>query len=317
MNKKEKSIGELIKKIKNVKIQGAESIAIESIKTLKDVVKFSDKKTSNGLLFELINFSKRVRNARPTEPCLSNSLNYILNKSIRARNEGDFISFIKEVIESCDEVINHFVESKKIINNLVFKKIPNNSVVFTHCHSTSVVDALIEAHKKGKRFIVHNTETRPLFQGRITARELSNAGIKVVHFVDSAARLALKKSDIMLIGADAITSEGKIINKIGSEMFAEVAHNYEIPVYSCTDSWKFDVGSVFAFEHQMEERFAKEVWQNKPKNVVINNFAFEKVNPTNITGVISELGIFRPTIFIEEFRQSYPELFLRGKNSYE
>lgn len=304
-----KAITEKLKRdILSVKIQGAENIALESVKTLKEVIKHSREKTINGLMMEVLNFFNEVSGVRPTEPCLHNSFNFIKQKMLTTADQEDPAEFVSNILNYCDEVLSHFERSKQVINNLVFRKIPNGSIVFTHCHSSTVVDALIYSFKKGKDFVVYNTETRPLFQGRITASELSHAGIRVYHFVDSAARIALKKADIMLIGADVITSEGKIINKVGSELFAETAHNFDVPVYSCTDSWKFDVNSIFAFDVEIEKRFEKEVWPEKPKGVIINNYAFEKVNQENITGVISELGIFRPTVFIEEFKHNYPFL---------
>jgi len=47
--------------------------------------------------------------------------------------------------------------------------------------------------KQRKKFEVYNTETRPLFQGRKTAKELKGAGIKVTMFIDSAMDIALSK----------------------------------------------------------------------------------------------------------------------------
>ncbi len=305
MRKEEAITKKLIRNIKSVKIQGAEKISIASVSVLKEIVKLNREKDNKKLFSKILDFSCKIAKVRPTEPCLKNSLQYIIKKNENLLNI-EHHKFVENILKSCDYVENHFKESKKKINEFVYRKIPEGSIIFTHCHSSTVVDALIYAFKRGKYFEVHNTETRPLYQGRITATELSKAGIKVTHFVDAAARLALKKVDIMFIGSDSITSEGKVINKIGSEMFAEVAHNYDVPVYSCTDSWKFDINSVFAFESKIEKRFAEEVWPNKPKNVRISNFAFEKVNPENITGIISELGIIRPTIFLEEFRRNYP-----------
>ena len=185
----------------------------------------------------------------------------------------------------------------------------HKSIVFTHCHSNTVIAIFKEAKKERKNFTVYNTETRPLFQGRLTAKELSREGISVRHFIDSAARLALKEVDLMLIGADAITSEGKVINKIGSEMFAEFAEKFDIPVYSCTDSWKFDPKTVFGYEEEIEKRGAREVWAEAPKGVIVDNCVFEKINPDLITGIISELGVYKPTIFIEEVKRTYPWMF--------
>ena len=115
----------------------------------------------------------------------------------------------------------------------------------------------------------------------------------------------------MLLGADAITVEGKIINKMGSELFAEVAEQNDVPVYICSDSWKFDPASVFGYEEEIEKRSAKEVWPTAPKGVTISNFAFEKINPDLITGIISELGVYTPEVFVEEVKRSYPWIFKR------
>jgi len=71
--------------------------------------------------------------------------------------------------------------------------VKNRDVIFTHCHSTNVVNSLIYAKKKGKKFQVYNTETRPLFQGRKTANELKKAGIKVTMLLILLLQLPLKK----------------------------------------------------------------------------------------------------------------------------
>jgi len=43
----------------------------------------------------------------------------------------------------------------------------------------------------------------------------------------------------------------------------------------------------------------------------VNNYAFEKVDPELVTGIISEMGIYRPDVFVQEVKHSYPELFER------
>jgi len=220
--------------------------------------------------------------------------------------KGTSLRELKEnLFSNIQKTLSAMQNSRKRIIEIGSKKIKKGMVVFTHCHSSTVTAILIEARKQGKRFVVHNTETRPRFQGRKTAKELSDACIKVRHYVDSAARLALKKADIMLIGADAITAEGRVINKIGSELFAEVANRYDVPVYVCTNSWKLDPETVFGFTEEIEERAAAEVWEKPPKNVTVDNHAFEIIKPDLITGVITELGIYEPVILIEEIKRSY------------
>lgn len=281
---------ETIQKIKSLEIQGAERVAIAGVKAFAiKLEKTQDRK-------ELKKYYIELKNTRPTEPALRNGLRYCFEN-------------YKENPDVANKVINHFKESHKKIARYGAKKIQDGMIVFTHCHSSTVVSVLLEAAKQGKKFTVYNTETRPRFQGRITAENLSKAGIEVLHFVDSAGRSMLRKSDIYLFGCDAITSEGKLINKIGTEMLAEAANDCRIPAYSCTNSWKFAVTTLHGFEEKIEQRHPDEVWENPPKNVRIINPAFEITPPDIFTGVITELGIYKPETFVHAVKEAYPWLF--------
>jgi len=266
---------DICKKIKAVKIQGATNIA------RMGVVSLSFKNAS----------VKKLISLRPTEPLLRNALR-VAKK------------FSPEI------ALDHIDSSEKKIIKKGVKKV--KKVVFTHCHSSTVVNILKEAKKKRKKFEVYVTETRPLYQGRITAKELSKAGIKVTEFIDSAARVALEKSDVMLIGADAITDDGEIINKIGSGMFAWTAKRLKVPVYVCTDSWKFDLRTLSGKEEVIEERSSDEVWEDAPSKILIKNPAFEVIKPEYITAIISELGVFTPSKFVKRFKKKYKWILKRN-----
>ena len=213
------------------------------------------------------------------------------------------VNILKKADEiSYSQLIQHFKKNQQIINKQVLKLIKNNLVIFTHCHSSSVVQALIYAKKKGRKFEVYNTETRPLYQGRKTARELRKNKIKVTMFVDSAAAIAIEKenindkihADLILFGTDAILKEG-VINKVGSGMFAEIAHANKVPVYIVADSWKY------ARKIKLEQRDSKEIWDTK--KVLIKNPAFELIKRKYVTGIVSELGILSYGEFLRKVRK--------------
>jgi len=300
------SFKKVLRDIKTVKIQGAQNIALAAVHSLGYIFRDSKSESLRGIIKELNAARKEIIQTRPTEPCMRNTLNYVFQHM----DKSDPVKLAKSIKRYIENVEKFFAESDERIVEYGAKKIRKGSVVCTHCHSSTVTKILIKAKKQGKNFEVHNMETRPLYQGRKTAIELAKVGIPVRHYVDSAARLALKKSDIFLIGADVITSEGKVINKIGSELMAEVAHKYDVPVYCCTNSWKFEPKSVKGYETIIEERNPKEVWEKPPKNVQIMNYAFEKVSPEMITGVISELGIYRPGLFVDQVKENYPWMFI-------
>jgi ribose 1,5-bisphosphate isomerase len=269
----------ICKDIKTLKIQGAEKVAMAAINAL------SVKHDSNSV--------KKLISLRPTEPCLRNALKFALS--------------FKDINQGIKKTLGHFDYTKKKITEIGSKLIEDGMIIYTHCHSNTVANILIEAKKQGKKFEVHATETRPMFQGRKTATQLAKAKIPVTFYVDSAARFAIKKADLMLIGADAITTT-KVYNKIGSEMFATIAKQFDVPVYICSDSWKFDDKETYGNEEKIEQRSTKEIWPNPPKGIRILNPAFEKISLDLITGIISELGILKDN-FVDEVEKNYPWIF--------
>lgn len=287
-----------------LRIQGAENIAREACKSLKYILHKSKATKKEELLSEINVAVKKLISTRPTEPAMRNSLKYIL-----LNIEGENVTQIaKDINKKIEEIIKHFEDSNKMITAFGKKKVKNGFVVFTHCHSSTVVSLLIKAKDSGKNFEVHNTETRPLFQGRKTASELAHENIPVTHYIDSAAMIAMKKADICIFGADAIQSDGRIINKIGSGLFTEIANKHDIPVYCCMNSWKFDPLTIWGDDERIENREKKEVWATNTKQIDIKNPAFEVIEPQKITGIISELGTYHPNVFSEIARRHYPWL---------
>ncbi len=268
----------IINKIRSLHIQGAENIAEAAIITWKHS---KDKRAAE----------KKLIAARPTEPMLRNAMKYL------------------GMYGNPDELLAKLNMDKKKISEFGSNKIKNNTAVFTHCHSSSIISILQKAKSHGKKFCVLNTETRPSLQGKTTALELSRLKIPVKFHIDSAARLALMESDIMLIGADAITSEGSVINKIGSGMFAEIADRHGIPLYVCSHSWKLDPRTLKGYPEKIEKRKASEVWKNPQRGVKISNSVFEEIDSKLIDGIISELGVLSPDAFVEEVRDSYSWMF--------
>lgn len=271
MNKK-KRFNEILEKIKTIKIQGARNVAKAALEAY--------------FLLPSKDSKEKLISSRPTEPMMFHVLE-LAEKGISKK-----------------EILNHFDFSQKEINKYVFNSINNGDIIFTHCHSTNVINALIYSKKKGKKFKVYNTETRPLFQGRKTARELKRNGIDVTMFVDSAAAFAIEKENKedniyvnkIFLGSDALLKKG-IINKIGSGMFAELAHKNKVPVYVIADSWKFTKSKL-----KLEQRSINEVWDKAPKNMKIKNPAFEFVKRKYISGIITELGLMKYKKFIKEMK---------------
>ncbi|RME55084.1 hypothetical protein D6777_01675 [Candidatus Woesearchaeota archaeon] len=285
--------------IKSLKIQGATNVtkaALMALGSYSKKIKYSSKEEFLRKLNKAVSL---LSNSRPTEPEMRNFLNHVYhNVKTSTKNDLNKVTYqyCREALKLREDAFKKIVKYGK---NLIKPK----SVVYTHCHSSSVTSILKQAFKS-KKFEVNNTETRPVLQGRITAKELAGAGIRVNHYVDSAMRLAIKNADMVLLGADSITTT-KVINKIGSELAAEVAKKYDVPVYICASSFKFNPETLYGKQEVIEERSSKEVWQKPPKNVMIKNYAFEKINFDNITAIVSDLGVLDPETFVAEVKQKF------------
>ena len=251
----------ICKDIKDLKIQGAVNVARKGLEA------YSLKPGKNSI--------RKLLSLRPTEPMLRNVLDYAERFSV------------EEAFKVIDKHLERILSYGK-------KFIKNKRRIFTHCHSSAVVNVL----KLNKKLTVFNTETRPLFQGRKTGEELSKAGINVVNLVDAAALEYIKKSDAVVLGADAILNNGDVINKIGSGMYAEIAYLHKKPVYIITDSLKYSDRIV-----KIEYRISREIWDENLRNLKVENPAFSVIQSKYITRIVSDLGMLRVKEFLEEINR--------------
>lgn len=295
-------------KIKKLEVQGARNIAIAAINALEALAEEATAKTPKDFIKELFNARDILFASRSTEPLMRNALRWIINK-VENSNEKKVEALAKLVTSSSLLFLKNLEDSKELIAEIGANRIRDNIVVFTHCHSSTVTNILRKAKEEGKKFEVICTETRPVFQGRITARELLSLDIKTTFIVDSAARSFMRKADIVIVGADAITSEGNVINKIGTGTIALLAYEARKPFYVVAELLKFDPATICGEYSQIEERNPDEVWKNAPKKLEIHNPAFDVTRRGFIHGIICEEGIIPPHAASEVIRRKHPWIF--------
>ena len=300
-------------RIKSLEIQGATNVALSAIDFLSSYakrLKFSDIENCMDNLYKA---REILIDTRPTEPAMKNGLKYIMNKLENEKHECSLEDIPERIEIYKNEYHEMLLNSKKKIAEIGARRIPEADkkfVVMTHCHSSLVTAILLEAKRQGKKFKVINTETQPRLQGRRTANELLEAGIEVIQVIDSAMRWAIKhfQVDLILIGADSITSEGTVLNKIGSRLLALVAHEENIPFYVASPLLKYNPETNLGTLEKIEMRDAKEIWENPPKGIQILNPAFETIRRRYIDGLITEAGIFASSHVLNYFAKLYPEM---------
>jgi ribose 1,5-bisphosphate isomerase len=293
-----------VRDIRSLKIQGARNVASSAIKALASSVKSSRSRKAEKLLSEIESSASDLADSRPTEPMMRNLLDDALEYArMRLEEIADVKAFKKDFISREKGVLERISQDKKKVSEYGARLIPDNALIITHCHSSTVTGILVKAKETGKKFRVIVFETRPRYQGRITAKELAKAGIDTTISVDGGMNLHMKKADLVLVGADSIGSRGDLINKVGTSTLAHIARMHDVSFYSCAELLKYSSESMFGKREEIEQRDPAEVWEKPPKKVRISNPAFDVTSAKYISGYVTESGVIPTQSFFAMARE--------------
>ena len=295
-------------RIRRLDVQGARNVAIAAVKALETLAHETKTKNRECLVRELSEAKTILFEARETEPLMRNAVKWIVNR-VEDSDERSVETLAKLVTSSSESFQKKLETSIELIAEIGARRIRDGMVILTHCHSSTLTRLLAKAKKTGKNFDVMCTETRPALQGRITAKEMLELGIKTTMIVDSAARSFMNLADIVFVGADALTSEGNVINKIGTSSIALLAYESRTPFYVVSELLKFDPTTLCGDYEIIEERSPLEIWAEAPENLIIRNPAFDVTRREYIHGIICEEGIIPPDSVVEVMNRRYPWVF--------
>jgi methylthioribose-1-phosphate isomerase len=190
--------------------------------------------------------------------------------------------------------------------------VKSGAAILTHCNAGGLATTqygtalavIYQAQKEGKQVRVYADETRPLLQGaRLTAWELTQAGIPVTVICDNMAAFLMqqKKIDLVIVGADRIAANGDTANKIGTYSVAVAARHHNVPFYVAAPVSTFDLNIPDGSAIPIEERAAEEIAISNGKRMVpaaaaVYNPAFDVTPAGLITAIITDQGLIeRPS----------------------
>ncbi len=250
------------------------------------------------------NARKAIEATRPT----AQNLFYATSRVFNAGNPAEEAQNIaKDDEEACRKIGEYG-------NNLI-----NNGMrILTHCNAGwlafvdygSALSPIYAAHRAEKNIFVFADETRPRGQGaRLTAWELRNENVPFAVIPDNAAAYYMSKGeiDMVIVGADRITADGSVANKIGTLEKAICARYYNIPFYVAAPVATIDMkikGSGIPIEERSQEEvlcqsgpdesgYIKKIMVASPGSPA-RNPAFDVTPPDFVTGIITEKGIVKP-----------------------
>ncbi len=238
----------------------------------------------------------RLRAARPTAKDPFTAIDYTkMGDDLIERSK----EYVESVVKECREIGKHGSEL-----------IEDGDRILTHCNAGALATVdwgtalapLRVAKRDGKEIFAWVDETRPKMQGALTSWELENEEIAHRVIVDNAAGFFMerKEVDLVIVGADRVTRNGDVINKIGTYEKALLAKENEIPFYVAFPSSTLDNTLERGEEVEIEERNGNEIKEAGiedlkmplyPGYVKVKNPAFDVTPRKLITGYITEEGL--------------------------
>lgn len=288
-------VTETAEKIKNMEIRGAGRIARAAAEALRDEALSIGVTNTVNFRAEMDRAAATLVATRPTAVSLPNAVHIVMAGLGNARTADEARN---GVIQRAENFIHSSQNAVQKIAEFGARHIRDGDTILTHCNSEAALSCIVEAHRTGKDITVYATEVRPRNQGLITIRTLNDAGITTNYIVDSAVRSFIHKIDLVLVGADAVTVNGAVVNKIGTAQVAHTAHEARVNMIVAAETYKFAPRTILGELIQIEERPPGEVLPDEIArtlpNVTVRNPVFDVTPAEYIDLIITEAGAIPP-----------------------
>jgi methylthioribose-1-phosphate isomerase len=177
--------------------------------------------------------------------------------------------------------------------------------VLTHCNTGALATGgygtalgVIRSAYKRHPLKVYAGETRPWLQGaRLTAWELNQERIPVTLIADSAAAWLMQSGaiDWIIVGADRITANGDVANKIGTYSLAVLAQQHDVKLMvvapTSTIDWGINQGDQIKIEERHQNELLADCYLQEDSLVSAWNPVFDVTPVELITAIVTERGV--------------------------
>ncbi|HWR12125.1 MAG TPA: S-methyl-5-thioribose-1-phosphate isomerase [Rectinemataceae bacterium] len=301
---------EIWEAIYQLRVRGAPAIGIAAAYGAYLAVRDSRAPDYSGILAEFLEAKAYLATSRPTAVNLFWALDR-MEAALRSLSGATAAQAKSALKDEAEAIRDQDEETCRRIGENGLALLGRGWGLLTHCNAGALATArygtalapVYLGAERGYGFRVFADETRPLLQGaRLTAWELSQAGIDVTLICDNMASSVMKRGWVqaVLVGCDRVAANGDAANKIGTSGVAILATHYGIPFYVHAPLSTIDFASATGGDISIEQRPPEEVtekWYAKrmaPEKVKVYNPAFDVTEAGLITAIVTEKGVAYP-----------------------
>lgn len=258
--------------------------------------------TVDNLEAELGRNLNALLDAMPAYAPPVNAIHQVFARLERTRQSGRTVSQFQEETAEAVRAYQTWSEQARLAiavngSNLIQK----GSAVFTFTLSETVLGTLRTAHKLGIHFKVLLTESRPNYDGLDTARALAEDGVEVGLSIDGGIEELIPQADIVLVGAEAILSDGSAICKVGTYPCALAAQRAGVPLYILVDTRKLHATTLFGVQPYLDPIPAEDVLsEGNGTSARVAGHLFDRTPAELIAAIVSDIGILHPSQVLQQ-----------------
>ena len=259
------NVADVYDAIKNMVVRGAPAIGISAAYgVVLSAIQHNDSDAAN-VKKKIAKDIQMLMTARPT----ADNLKWALER-MQLCLQIDSKDLFQALEDEAKLIHAEDIAANKTMGELGAAFIDQHSTVMTHCNAGALatggygtaLGVIHTAYDQGKIDNVFANETRPWFQGaRLTAWELQQENIPVRLICDSAAASAIQAHNVdwIVVGADRVTANGDVANKVGTYSLAVLAKHAGKKFMVVAPTSTIDLDTATGDDIIIEQRHSEEV----------------------------------------------------------
>jgi len=297
MPSKHPEIVKVVERVRTDVIGGAADTAKEIVQALKALALDSQADSTLQLAKEIEEAVVDILRVMPTLAPPVNALHRVMGSIETNLEAGAPVAEAKQaVVTSANDFLDWAAHAIEKVAQYGAELIHDGDTVFTYSMSSTVWKIFRLAKSQGKSFEVIVTESRPANEGFWTVNEMLKINIPVSVSIDACIGELIPNANLVFVGADAISSHGMSLCKVGTYPTALVAKAQGVPFYVAADTLKFDTTSLLGLTPRVDPIHRHEVLNEKyPASVKVVGRVFDQTPPNLVNAVITEIGLLHPT----------------------
>jgi len=243
---------------------------------------------------ELAKTAAALENTRRTNNALRKATKIVLDAVDAGQDVG-------HALKGAEEGDRRYRARSQALGEHTANLLPQRATVLTHCWADLYLTETVRAaQQQGKRIQAICTETRPYLQGaRLTAESLAEMGVPTRLITDGMAAHLMSRGEVttFVTGADRVTMDGAVVNKIGTLQIAVAAQAFGVPFVALVQAP--DRQAATADDVELEDRDGDEVLHVLGRRTASSRVtgvypAFDVTPPRFVSAVVTDRGRFSP-----------------------